>query len=172
MRWENLFDDLEGQLEYELGAEETDLKAEGERLRLGRISLRDRLIAVAAAQPAGSTSVVRLRLISGTALAVRPATFGKDWLAGDLIDQTARRSQCILPLAAIGTLDLTPQQISDSIEAPADAATRPGTRLVDRIGLSFVLRDLCRRRSSVEVVLQGGTLHGTIDRVGRDQVGS
>jgi hypothetical protein len=31
-----------------------------------------------------------------------------------------------------------------------------------------VLRDLCRRRCAVELVLTGGPLHGTIDRVGRD----
>ena len=46
MRWQNLFDDLEGQLESELGAEEVDLLAEEERLRLGRLSLRDRIRAI------------------------------------------------------------------------------------------------------------------------------
>ncbi len=43
MRWDNLFDDLESQLEQELGAEDVDLLAEEERLRLGRLALRDRL---------------------------------------------------------------------------------------------------------------------------------
>ena len=46
MRWDNLFDDLEGQLEHELTSEEIDLQAEEERLRLGRMSLRDRILAI------------------------------------------------------------------------------------------------------------------------------
>jgi len=46
MRWDNLFDDLESQLELELGAEDLDLVAEEERLRLGRLALRDRLVAL------------------------------------------------------------------------------------------------------------------------------
>ena len=43
MRWDNLFADLEGQLEHELGAEDLELRVEEERLRLGRLSLRERM---------------------------------------------------------------------------------------------------------------------------------
>ena len=50
MRWDNLFDDLESQLEQGLTAEELDLKAEEERLRLGRLGLRDRIVAILHAQ--------------------------------------------------------------------------------------------------------------------------
>ena len=39
-----------------------------------------------------------------------------------------------------------------------------------RLGLPFVLRDLCRRRRQVEVTTADGILVGTIDRVGRDHV--
>lgn len=46
MRWDDLFDDLESQLEREMTAEELDLEAEEERLRLGRLSVRDRLVAL------------------------------------------------------------------------------------------------------------------------------
>ena len=49
MRWDSLFDDLEGQLAREKSLEETDLAAEEERLRLGRLDLRERLIAIHAA---------------------------------------------------------------------------------------------------------------------------
>ena len=45
MRWDKLFDDLESQLEREITAEELDLDAEEERLRLGRLSVRERLVA-------------------------------------------------------------------------------------------------------------------------------
>ena len=51
MRWDNLFDDLEAQLEYEADAERDELLAEDERLRLGRLSLRDRLSSIAVRQP-------------------------------------------------------------------------------------------------------------------------
>ena len=47
MRWDNLFDDLESQLEQELTAEEVDLQAEEERLRLARLGIRDRLRSLA-----------------------------------------------------------------------------------------------------------------------------
>ena len=46
VRWDNLFDDLEGQLENELNAEDLELRAEEERLRLGRLALRQRLTGV------------------------------------------------------------------------------------------------------------------------------
>ncbi|WP_166789680.1 hypothetical protein [Cryobacterium fucosi] len=62
--------------------------------------------------------------------------------------------------------------IVSAAEVPASLAAEPdrSARLVDRIGLSFVLRDLCRRRSSLEVHTRTGLLTGTIDRVGRDHI--
>lgn len=163
MRWDNLFDDLEGQLEHELNAEEIDLRAEEERLRLGRLSLRDRLTSLAAIRGAG---VLRVALVSGETITLRPTTFGRDWLAADLLDAPTVGAQCVLPLSAIAGVIVT------MAEVPASLAAEPGraARLVDRIGLSFVLRDLCRRRSSLEVHTRTGLLTGTIDRVGRDHL--
>ena len=43
MRWDLLFDDLESQLDQEQRDEERALAIEEERLRLGRLTLRDRL---------------------------------------------------------------------------------------------------------------------------------
>jgi hypothetical protein len=58
MRWDNLFDDLESQLEQELSAEEIDLQAEEERLRLARLGIRDRLRSLhAAVEPASGPAV-------------------------------------------------------------------------------------------------------------------
>ena len=54
MRWDNLFSDLESQLEYGLHAEENDLHDEEERLRLGRLSLRDRLLQLASVSERGA----------------------------------------------------------------------------------------------------------------------
>jgi len=165
MRWDNLFDDLEGQLEQELGAEETDLRAEEERLRLGRLTLRDRLLALSVAAHAAP---VRVSLTDGSTLDLSPRTFGRDWISGDVVDHSSRRAQFILPLDAIASLRLTRAQVSDSLEDAANPENERG--LSRRLGLAFVLRDLCRRRHAVELVLDDGLVGGTIDRVGRDHL--
>lgn len=169
MRWDNLFDDLEGQLEYERDAEDSDLRAEEERLRLGRLALRGRLVSIVASE---ATGMVRVVLVSGDRLTLRPNAFGRDWLAGDLLagepraGSTPGAQQCVVPLTAIAGVLLQPPQVDGSL-APE---TESSARLSDRIGLPFVLRDLCRRRTSIEVQTGTERLHGTIDRVGRDHL--
>ena len=164
MRWNNLFDDLEGQLEHELGAEEVDLRGEEERLRLGRLSVRDRLQSLHETAGAADYSL-RLAMLDGSVIRLRPLGFGKDWMSAELLDEAARRSQVIVPLEAVGGILLDRGQVAGSLVArPGDGARG----LAARLGLAFVLRDLCRRRSPVDLVLAAGTLHGTIDRVGRD----
>ena len=163
MRWQNLFDDLEGQLESELGAEEVDLLAEEERLRLGRLTLRDRVRALHAEAPA---SPLGLTLRGAERVSVTVAAIGRDWFAGEL-DAGALRS-AIVPLAAVTSLDPVGNQLGVSLRV--DPAPEPPTALSARLGLAFVLRDLCRRRAGVEVHLGGERLHGTIDRVGRDHL--
>lgn len=166
VRWDNLFDDLEGQLEQELHAEEIDLRAEEERLRLGRLSLRSRLASLSGRPGAGVGYVLRVVLVSGETITIRPTTFGRDWLAADLLDGPASGAQCVLPLAAIAAVILHHDQVAASLGGESESAAR----LVDRIGLPFVLRDLCRRRKSLLLRTQGGLVTGTIDRVGRDHV--
>lgn len=163
MRWQNLFDDLESQLATELDAEEVDLLAEEERLRLGRLSLRDRIRALQDAAPASPLAVT---LRGGERVAVAIAAVGRDWLAGEL-DAGIRRS-AIVPFAALATLDPVGAQLAASLRA--EVAPEPPTALSARIGLAFVLRDLCRRRAAVEVHVGAEKLHGTIDRVGRDHL--
>jgi hypothetical protein len=47
----------------------------------------------------------------------------------------------------------------------------PAVSLSARLGLAFVLRDLCRRRGAVDVsTASEERLHGTIDKVGRDHL--
>lgn len=166
MRWNNLFDDLESQLEHELGAPEADLEGEEERLRLGRLSLRDRLLSVHGASEGNGRYSIRVTLGDGTALRLRPLSFGKDWMSAELVDETRRRSQVVVPLAAIGSIVLDREQVAGSLLATP--TREPPGGLSARLSLGFVLRDLCRRRSALELRLVGGTLHGTIDRVGRD----
>lgn len=165
MRWENLFDDLESQLEQELSSEDLDLQAEEERLRLGRLSLRERLLSLHDSTKGGEYSI-RVD-IGGLHLKVRPTAFGKDWMAARLIDESTRETQVVLPLRAIdGIVMSRALSLSSLAVAPAETASS----LSARLGLTFVLRDLSRRRSELDLVLSSGTVHGTIDRVGRDHV--
>jgi hypothetical protein len=165
MRWDSLFDDLEGQLAREKSLEESDLAAEEERLRLGRLDLRERLIAVHAAS-AGTQYRVAVTVRGGSRLTVHPTSWGRDWMLADLTEGS-RSVSCILPLQAIQSVSLTPGQTRDSLVATG-ASEAP--RISDRLGLSFVLRDLCRRRRYVQVESIDSSVRGTIDRVGRDHL--
>lgn len=169
MRWDNLFDDLESQLERELTVEEIELRAEEERLRLARMALRDRLLAVYASSQAGASASiadVRVRLVNGAVITTHPLSFGKDWFLAALVDGPARHPQCIVPIAAIAGLLLERAQVHCSLAAPID----PERSLSARLSLAFALRDLCRRRTAVELHLLGEVVRGTIDRVGRDHL--
>ncbi|MCU1546203.1 MAG: hypothetical protein JWP30_1303 [Homoserinimonas sp.] len=168
MRWDNLFDDLESQLEYEITVEDVTLQAEEERLRLSRLGMRDRIVAAQQAPQRGSARAVRLMLTGGAVIDDKPVLFGKDWLSADLVSDSIKRQQCVVPLAAISALVLEREDIPRSLNL---AAPEPETgRLADRLGLAFVLRDLCRRRRPVEILTGSGAHHGTIDRVGRDHL--
>lgn len=168
MRWDDLFDDLEGQLEHELSADEVDLRAEEERLRLGRLGLRDRIIALRGSAPRHSPWSIRLRLTSGRHIEVRPDTIGRDWFSADLLGDGVTRAQCIVPLGAISGIQLTRSQVAPSLAGPDREPAERG--LSARLTLGFVLRDLCRRRTSIELDLLDETVAGTIDRVGRDHL--
>lgn len=169
MRWDKLFDDLESQLEHELSAEELDVEAEEERLRLARLALRDRLTALHESEGRGSDYRIAL-IIGSTRLCVRPVTFGRDWLSADLVPETGTPSvpaQVVVPLPSITGVVFSAEQVRGSL-VPVPPAGHPA--LSARLGLGFVLRDLCRRRRAVDIILGQGELHGTLDRVGRDHV--
>jgi hypothetical protein len=167
MRWDSLFDDLESQLEQELTAEEVDLQAEEERLRLARLGIRDRLRSLHSAAEA-SDRMLQLSLADGSRVVVDPATFGRDWLAGELVEESGRRPQCIVALDAIDGVILTRRQVIQSLDT--SGSEESAGSLSARLGLQFVLRDLCRRRQAVDLSLRAGRMHGTIDRVGRDHI--
>jgi hypothetical protein len=168
MRWDNLFSDLESQLEFGLTAEDDDLRAEEERLRLGRLTLRDRLMALSAVSERGAGYPIDVILRDGRTASLRVRTFGRDWLAADLVDGSSRHAQCILPIAAISGVALTRRQIRHSLEPRPDTGATGS--IADRLAFPFILRDLCRRRVGIELVTLGETLFGTIDRVGRDHL--
>jgi hypothetical protein len=164
MRWDDLFNDLEGQLERELTAEEADLRAEEERLRLARLAIRDRLMSVHAAADDGERAL-RLVLRDSSIIMVTPSTFGRDWFTGELAHTGSHNTECVVPLGGISSVVMSREQVYRSLTAADSEADRS---LSARLGLGFVLRDLCRRRTPVELRLTFGTVHGTLDRVGRD----
>lgn len=156
MRWDELFADLEGQLEQGLGAEEREAELEEARLRVGRASLRDRIAALSA-----DGQGLRVRLVDGSQVELVPRTVGRDWASGDLVGSTA---QAVLPLQAVAALLPTADQLARSLEPVSLGA------VTDRIGLAFVLRDLARRRRMLQLTTLGGVLSGTVDRVGKDHL--
>lgn len=165
MRWDLLFGDLEAQLDQEQRDEERALAVEEERLRLGRLTLRDRLTAMMRADASGGTAV-RLELIGGRGVALRPLAFGRDWMSAELAEAGRSGGQCIVPMAAIAAVLPSRSQLDPSLEPVPESSAR----LAERIGLPFVLRDLCRRRAPVRIATLDGVVHGTIDRVARDHL--
>jgi predicted secreted protein len=160
VRWDELFADLEGRLEHELDVERQELAAEEERLRLARLGLRDRILAMA------NGGFVSLLLVDGESCELRVESAGRDWIAGEAVVGSGRHA-VVVPVGAI--IGVTPErdQLAQGLRPPA------GEMLPDlsgRLGLAFVLRDLCRRRAGVELRTRVGTATGTIDRVARDHL--
>jgi hypothetical protein len=173
VRFDNLFDDLSSQLEHELSLEELELRVEEERVRFGRLTMRDRL---RCAVEGDASRALRIVVADGTTLRVCATTFGRDWLAGDLAAEAEGGgagggfTRIVVPLDAVSSCALDSSQLARSLVAE-DASDRNAVpRLVDRLGFAFALRDLARRRSSVMVTTCGGVLQGTIDRVARDHL--
>lgn len=160
VRWDELFADIEGQFEGRLDAERLDLAAESERLRVGRVTLIERLAGMSS-----SGRVVRLLLSDAQTVDLRIDSTGSDWVAGEA--QSDRSRGAVVPVAAIAEV-LSVAGRHDLIRASPPLA--PARGLAARIGLAVVLRDLCRRRIEVELRTTLGIHHGTIDRVGADHL--
>lgn len=150
MRWQGLFDDLEGQFE---AAEAAELATEiGERTRreAARLRLVDRLRAAEGAALAVTlpgAGVVRGRLLDT----------GSDWL---LLEEGGAR-EVLVPLAAVLGVTGT---------GPRSAAPDEGP-VAKRLDLRWALRGLARSRAGVALGLVDGTqVTGTLDRVGADHL--
>ena len=162
MRWDHLFDDLAGQLEHELTAEEADLQKEEERLRLGRLGVRERIVALKRTRDHALMEVA-VTLRNGARIRLEPMTVGRDWMAGDIDGRDD--AQAVVPFDAIESITLRDEQITPSL-----TPEEPKPDLSSRLGLPFLLRDLCRRRVAVRIDTVSSSLTGTIDRVGRDHL--
>ncbi|BDZ53691.1 type 2 periplasmic-binding domain-containing protein [Agromyces marinus] len=160
MRWDRLFDDLESQLDRDRGEEERALALESERLRVGRLALRDRIAAMGGPED----GPVQLELVDGTSLRMRPTAYGRDWIGG-VATAGAGDAHCVVPVAGVAAVSASRRQVVESL-TPRQG---PGG-LVERIGIAFALRDLGRRRIGVELRSMEGRWHGTIDRVAGDHL--
>lgn len=163
VRWERLFEDLEGQLAAEWESERAALDSEGERLRLSRVRLHDRLVALAGAgvrEPVGVALADR-SVLRGTVEAV-----GADFAALRIESHAA--GLALVRTAALTSITMSEAELMRSARAEAQLAR---TGLAERLTLGFVLRDLTRRRVPVRVhPLWAEPEFGTIDRVGVDHL--
>lgn len=165
VRWDRFFDDLEDQLAAEWEAERAALESEAERLRLARVDLRARLVALAGDAEASVT----LELAGGDAVAARLAAVGADWFAAP--ESAGGRRLWLVPIAALRGLQAAHGDLLRSARPPERA-----DRLAERVTFALALRDLARRRVGVAVGVvpgadgAGRVLTGTIDRVGADHL--
>ncbi len=163
MRWDRLFEDLEGQLASEWEAERAALDSESERLRLSRLPLHERL-RMLAQRPAAAPSA--FELTDGTVLVAQVTAVGADWAGLDAVGGGG--GAALLPLAAVTTIGLP---LTDALASARPDGSSPRPRLAERMSLGFVLRDLARRRVPVTIHVVGGrALSGTIDRALHDHL--
>ncbi|MGW9114803.1 hypothetical protein [Microbacterium sp. NPDC055683] len=164
MRWERFFEDLEDQLAAEWEAERAALDSEAERVRVARLELRSRLVALAAA-PAQAVS---LEVSDGSAIDATIDAVGADWMAvrTRATGREAAGAIVVLPLRALRSLGAAHGEVLRSARP-----TPHEGRLAQRVTFGFALRDLARRRVPVVVgIVSGRSLTGTLDRVGADHL--
>jgi hypothetical protein len=149
VRWDDLFRDLEAQLEAANAAEEAAEIADRTRREQARLRLVDRLRAALGVDIA--VHVLGLGAVTG-----RVVDVGTDWL---LLDESQGRDLLLRQAAILAISGLGVQ------------STEPGRegRVAARLDLRFALRAVARDRSAVTVALiDGCLLTGTVDRTGAD----
>ena len=145
MRWEGLFDDLDGQWAAEERRERDLEVADRTRAERARVALAERY----AASRGGRIAVW---MVTGTTLEGRLVDLGADWV---LLRDAAGREVLVATAAVSGVSGLSLR--SD----PAVTARR--------FTLGYALRALSRDRAPVVVTdTSGGRVTGTIDAVGQD----
>lgn len=147
MRWEALFEDLQGQLEAAERAEDDELVAQLTEAEMGGTTLADRLRARLGAD-------VRLRLRSGTDVTGTVLDAAPQWL----LLRDAQEHRHLVPTEAVqAAWPLGPV-------AP-DAGT-----VERRLRVTHVLRALAREGAPVRVSCDAGDYTGWLTRVGADHV--
>ena len=151
MRWDDLFDDLESQLQAAYAADLGGEVADRTRRELGLLRLTDRL------RP-GVGHPLGLLCEGAGSVTGRLLDLGEDWL---LLEEAGSRELLVATSAVLG---LT------GIGARAAVPGREG-EVGRRLDLRWALRGLARSRAGVQVVVRDGSVvAGTLDRVGADHV--
>jgi len=147
MRWEPLFADLEAQLDRAEQAEALGEVAERTRLEWARTGLADRL-------RAAEDWPLRLVLDGGESVTGRCTDAAPEW-----VSLGTDTGAALVPLHAVAWVSGLGREV----------APEPG-RVLRRLGLASALRALARDRAGVRLLTAGGTVTGTIDRVGADHL--
>jgi hypothetical protein len=151
MRWSQFFADLESQADALATAELDSEVAERTRIEVAALPLADRLRA-AEGRPVGvdcgAAGILHGRLARG----------GGDWLL--LADGSGRET--VVALGAVLSVSGLPRWSAAQVSAAESLVS-------SALGLRHALRALARDRAAVRLVrVDGTTLAGTVDRVGRD----
>lgn len=147
MRFERIFDDLEGQFAHHQQEEVRAVSEELTRAELSQLTLADRL---------RGAEDQRLTLHLGPALRVGGVVqeVGAGWAA--LAAEGGRRS-AVVPLSAIVMVEGLPPRV----RLPEESLRSPR-------GIGSVLREIARDRSLVHLETRGGAVTGRIASVGAD----
>lgn len=149
MRWQQLFADLSAQFEQAEDAADRAEAASRARAEFGAVRLADRMRAAAGGE-------VLLRCRGAGQVAGRLTDVGTDWLLleDDRGSEVLVASAAVLAVTGLGRLTAPPEE--------------PGV-VRGRLDLRWAVRAVARDRSTVQLVLvDGGRVAGTIDRVGAD----
>lgn len=149
MRWEDLFDDLEGQVEAWERAERDAEVADRTRFEVGQVTVIGRLRSLE-----GSELSARLR--NGASISGTLVRLGADWVL------LACPPEVVVPVTGIATID----------NLPWESMSPQGAGVVaSRLTLSTVFRAMAIDRARITIQLHDRTaVSGTADRVGRDFV--
>ncbi|MGZ4610903.1 MAG: hypothetical protein ACXV2H_11660 [Actinomycetes bacterium] len=151
MRWDELFRDLESQLDAAGAAELAAEVADRTRREVATLSLVDRARG-AVGHP------VRVQLLGVGALAGMLLQVGAEWL---LLRDAAGRD-VLVPWSAVVTV---------AGLGVASGAPGEGGEVFRRLGLGWALRAVVRDRALVSLgLVDGSVVSGTLDRVGSDFV--
>lgn len=151
VRWERLFEDLEGQYDEAERLEMSAEVADRTRRELARLRLTDRA-------RLATGSVIGVGLGAAGVVNGQLLTSGPDWL----LLRADAGAECLIPLGSV-----------DWVSGLSAMAADPDSVSVveSRLGLGYALRRVAQERAAVTVVFRDGThLTGTIDRVAADHV--
>jgi hypothetical protein len=151
VRWDELFRDLEAQLQAAQASELAGEVADRTRREVAALSLVDRARG-AVGHP------VRVQLLGVGSLAGMLLEVGSEWL---LLRDAADRDVLVAWHAIVAVTGL-----GVSSGAPGE-----GGEVFSRLGLGSALRGVSRDRAQVAVgLVDGSTVPGTLDRIGKDFV--